>query len=134
MTLRGHERSAKLMDMKPFLRTNALWLLLAVLGAGCKAHMMETHGDKIQLLKTGQEKSGRGGVLRYLKNGPAAFKSARRSDAESQMKKFCSGAYTITAEGPRSKVGASMPIGGKVSIEFDEYQYVAFQCAETDAS
>ena len=116
--------------MKTSLRASGLCLVLAVL-AGCKAHMMETHGDKIQLLKLGNEKPGRGGVLRYLKNGPAAFKNARRSDAESQMKKFCSGAYTITAEGPRSKVGASMPIGGKVSVEFDEYQYVAFQCAES---
>ncbi len=30
---------------------------------------------------------------------------------------------------PRSKFGASMPIGGKVSVEFDEYWYVAFECA-----
>lgn len=103
--------------------------LLAVLVAGCKAHMMETRGDTIQLLKLGSEKPGRGGVIRYLVTGPAVFQKARRADAEDQMRKFCSGAYAITAEGPRSKFGASMPIGDKASFEVDEYRYVAFDCA-----
>lgn len=102
---------------------------LAVLVAGCKAHMMETRGDTIQLFKLGTQKPGRGGVIRYLVTGPAFFQKARRADAEDQMRKFCSGAYTITAEGPRSKFGAAMPIGGKVSFEVDEYRYVAFDCA-----
>ena len=107
-------------------------LLLAALAAfvsGCAAHMMETHGDKVQLFKSGQEKPGRGGVIRYLTTGPAAFQKARRADAEKQMRAFCPGGYTITAEGPRSKFGASMPVGGKVSFEVDEYRYVAFECA-----
>ena len=104
-------------------------LFLAAMGSGCVAHMLETHGDSIQLFKTGQEKPGRGGVLRYLSNGPGAFQRARRADAQKQMNKFCSGAYTITKEGPRSKFGAAMPIGGKVSFELDEYHYIAFECA-----
>lgn len=90
--------------------------------------MLETHGDGIQLLRTGQEKPGRGGALRYLKNGPAAFQRARRADAEKQMRAFCSGTYTITAEGPRSKLGSAAPTLGKVSLEMDEYQYVLFEC------
>lgn len=110
------------------MKTFFLVLFAAVL-AGCKAHMMETHGDKLQLLKTGQEKPGRGGVLRYLRNGPKAWSGARRADAERQMRAFCSGGYAITAEGPRSKFGAAMPTTGKVSFEMDEYQYVAFECA-----
>lgn len=104
-------------------------LFLAGAASGCVAHMVETHGDKIQLFKTGQEKPGRGGVIRYLSNGPAAFGKARRADAEKQMRNFCSGDYTITAEGPRSKFGASMPIGNKATFELDEYRYVAFECA-----
>lgn len=105
-------------------------LVLAALAAGCKAHMLETHGDRVQLLRTGQEKPGRGGALRYLVTGPGSFKKARRADAERQMKKFCApAAYTITAEGPRSKFGASMPIGRKASFEVGEYWYVAFECA-----
>lgn len=104
-------------------------LLLMAAGSGCAAHMMETHGDKVQLFKTGQEKPGRGGVIRYLSNGPAAFKRARRADADKQMETFCSGGHTITAEGPRSKFGAAMPIGDKVSVEVDQYWYVAFECA-----
>lgn len=102
-------------------------LLAVVLGAACRAHMMETHGDAIQLLKTGQEKPGKGGVIRYLRNGPAAFAKARRADAERQMEKFCGGAYVVTEEGPRSKFGARMPIGGG-GLELDQYQYVAFAC------
>jgi hypothetical protein len=104
-------------------------LLVAVLLAGCQAHMMETHGDKPQLFKSGQEKPGRGGVIQYLANGPGAFKRARRADAEKQMQDFCAGAYTIAAEGPRSKFGAAMPIGRKVSFEMDQNWYVAFECA-----
>lgn len=91
--------------------------------------MLETRGDKIQLLKTGSEKPGRGGVIRYLVTGPAAFKKARSEDADKQMRGFCSGDYAVSAEGPRSKFGAAMPIGAKVSFEVDEYWYVAFDCA-----
>lgn len=105
-------------------------LVAAALSAGCAAHMMETHGDKIQLLSFGQEKPGRGGVIRYLRNGPSAFSKARRADAERQMEKFCGGAYSISEEGPRSKFGARMPIGGG-GLEMDEYQYVAFECGGT---
>lgn len=108
-------------------RTIAL-LLLASLGAGCKAHMLETRGDTIQLLKIGSEKPGRGGVIRYLVTGPAAFKKARSADADKQMRRFCSGDYAVTAQGPRSKLGAAMPVP-KVSFEVDEYWYVAFDCA-----
>lgn len=104
-------------------------LLLAAAVAGCKAHMMETRGDKIQLLKLGSEKPGRGGVIRYLITGPAAFKKARGADAAKQMRAFCSGDYAVTAEGPRSKFGAAMPVGPKASFETGEYWYVAFDCA-----
>ena len=103
-------------------------LLVTALCAGCQAHMMETHGDHVQLLQIGQQKPGRGGVIRYLVTGPEAFQRARRADAEKQIRGFCSGAYAITAEGPRSKFGAAMPIGNKVSFEVDEYWYVAFEC------
>jgi len=89
--------------------------------------MLETHGDKVQLYSLGQEKPGRGGVIRYLRNGPAAFSKARRADAQRQMEKFCGGAHTITEEGPRSKFGSRMPIG-RGGLEMDEYQYVAFEC------
>lgn len=101
-------------------------LLLAALGSGCAAHMLETHGDAVQLFG---EKPRRGGTIRYLSNGPAAFKRARRADAEKQMRKFCSGGYTVTAEGPRSKFGAAMPVASKVSFEMDEYWYASFDCA-----
>lgn len=116
---------ANLVPMKRIL----VLALLAAFTAGCKAHMMETRGDKIQLLKTGAEKPGRGGVIRYLVTGPAAFKKARSADADAQMRKFCSGGYAVSAEGPRSKFGAAMPIGPKVSFETGEYWYVAFDCA-----
>jgi hypothetical protein len=109
-------------------RATLLFLFAAVV-SGCTAHMMETHGDKIQIVKTGQEKPGRGGVIQYMSNGLGAMKRARRADAENQMRNFCSGAYTITAEGPRSKFGSTMPIGNKVSFEVDQYWYVAFECA-----
>lgn len=104
--------------------------LFVAAGSGCAAHMMETHGDKVQLFKTGREKPGKGGVIRYLSNGPGAIKRARRADAEKQMRTFCAGDYAITAEGPRSKFGAAMPIGNKVSLEVDQYWYVAFECVE----
>ena len=106
----------------------AVAALSASLLSGCAAETMETHGDSIQLFRTGQEKPGRGGVVRYLSNGPALFKRLRRADAEKRMKAFCPSGYSITAEGPRSKFGASMPIGPKVSLEMDQYWYVAFQC------
>lgn len=108
-------------------RTIGLLLAASLLG-GCVAEMMETHGDKIQIIKTGLEKPGRSGVVRYLSNGMDSWRKARRADAEKQMDRFCSGKYEITAEGPRSKFGASMPIGNKVSFEVDQYWYVAFEC------
>lgn len=108
--------------------TRTMILAAAVLSSGCVAHMMETHGDKVQLFTSGQEKSGRGGVIRYLVTGPGAFQRARRADAEKQMRGFCAGDFSVTAEGPRSKFGASMPIGGG-GLEVDQYRYVAFECA-----
>jgi hypothetical protein len=107
-------------------------LALAAFCAGCKAHMMETRGD-LRLARSGLEKPDRGGVIRYLANGPASFKTARRADAEKQMRKFCGGPFTITAEGPRSKFGAAMPVASKVSLGLDEYWYVAFDCPRTPA-
>jgi hypothetical protein len=114
-----------------FLKKVVGLLVGAGLSSGCMAHMMETHGDKIQLIKTGQEKTGRGGVIRYLNTGLGSLKRARRADADKQMLAFCSGNYTITAEGPRSKFGAAMPIGDKVSFEVDQYTHVAFECASS---
>jgi hypothetical protein len=111
-----------------YARRAAGLLLVAAFASGCVAHMMETHGDKIQLFKSGQEKPGRGGVIRYLSNGLPAMKRARRANAEKQMRAFCSGNYSVTEEGPRSKFGAAMPIGGKASLEVDQYWYVAFEC------
>jgi hypothetical protein len=121
--LRAARARAKLLPMR---RTLPL-LLLAL--AGCKAHMMETRGDKIQLFGA-PEKPGKGGVIRYLANGPAAFRNGRKADAEKQMRRFCSGAYTVTAEGPRSKFGSKMPTTAKVTLELDEWWYVAFDCVE----
>ena len=109
------------------------YLLLAVLCTGCAAHMMETHGDKIQLFKTGQEKPGKGGVVRFLNTGLDAWKRARREDAIKQMQHFCVGPYHITAEGPRSQFGSSMPIGNSVSFEVDQYTYIAFECDQHPA-
>lgn len=89
--------------------------------------MLETRGDALQLFKTGREKPGRGGVIRYLVTGLPSFKKAREADAAKQMTKFCGGPYAVSAQGPRSKLGASVPIP-KGSLEFDEYWYVAFDC------
>ncbi len=90
--------------------------------------MMETHGDTLQIFKTGQEKPGKGGVIRYLNTGKKSWANARRKDADKQMQKFCGGTYRIVEEGPRSKFGADMPIGKSVSMEVDEYTYVRFVC------
>jgi hypothetical protein len=108
------------------MRTLVIVSVAALLSA-CSSQMLETHGDQIQLFKTGQEKPGRGGSLRYLANGLEFAKKARRADAEKQMARFCGGEYAITAEGPRSKFGASMPIP-TASLEVDQYWYVAFDC------
>lgn len=103
-------------------------LVFAVFCTGCVAHMMETHGDTIQLFASKNDKKGRGGVIRYLNTGFDSWKKSRRADAEKQMEKFCSGPYRITAEGPRSQFGATMPIGSSVSFEVDQYTYIAFEC------
>lgn len=97
---------------------------------GCTAEMMETRGGNIQLIHLPTEKTGKGGVIRYLNTGMSSWKDARRKNAEKQMKDFCKGAYTITAEGPRSKFGASMPIGSHSSVEVDQYTYLAFDCSQ----
>lgn len=110
------------------MKRTIMLLFMAAVCSGCVARMMETHGDKIQLFSIGQEKRGHGGVIRYMSNGPGMITRARRKDAEKQMRNFCAGAYKITAEGPRSKFGAAMPIGGKISVEVDQYWYVAFEC------
>jgi len=107
--------------------------LFAVLCTGCAAHMMETHGDTIQLLHAPGEKPGKGGVVRYLNTGMESWKQARRKDAEKQMQSFCKGPYAITAEGPRSQFGAAMPIGNSVSFEVDQYTYLSFECVKQSA-
>jgi hypothetical protein len=111
------------------MKRTMLAAFAATLLSGCAAQMLETHGDKVRLLDIGQPKRERGGVLRYLNTGLQSMRKARRQDAEKQMRGFCSGPYSITEEGPRSKFGARMPIGAKASFELDEYQYVAFECA-----
>lgn len=105
-----------------------LFSLFVIFGLGCRAHMMETHGDEVTLMNIGKEKGPRGGVIRYLSRGHSSWAKARRSDAERQMKDFCKGPYTVTAEGPRSKFGADMPIGKSVTLEVDEYWYMRFEC------
>jgi hypothetical protein len=115
--------------MNTRLLAAAVLALSAAFLSGCASETMETHGDTIQLFHTGLEKPGRGGVVRYLSNGPALFKRLRRADAVKKMKAFCPSGYVITAEGPRSKFGAAMPIGPKVSVELDQYWYIAFQCS-----
>ncbi len=104
------------------------WLVLGLLLSGCSAQMMETRGGHVSLFKAPGEKPGKGGVVRYLNTGMDSWKKARRSNAEKQMQQFCGGPYNITAEGPRSKFGASMPIGKSASLEVDQYTYVAFDC------
>lgn len=90
--------------------------------------MVETHGDTIHLFKSPSDKPGHGGVVRYLNRGLESWKRARRTNAEKQMRAYCGGPYRITAEGPRSKFGADMPIGKSVSLEVDQYTYLAFEC------
>ena len=102
--------------------------LLAVLLSGCAAEMMETHGDKIYLLKPANLPPGKGGVVRYLNGGMSSWRDRRRANAEKQMQAFCKGPYKIVAEGPRSKFGADMPIGNNVSLEVDQYTYIRFEC------
>jgi hypothetical protein len=106
------------------------FMLLSLAFVGCTAHMMEMHGDKITIFKVGDYKPGHGGVIRYLNTGMTSWKEARRRDAEKQMKEFCKGPYTITAEGPRSKFGAKMPLESHATLEMDEYTYVAFECSK----
>jgi hypothetical protein len=105
-------------------------IFLAVFFTGCTAEMMETRGDKIILIHPPNEKPGKGGVIRYLNGGMTSWRNVRRANAEKQMEHFCGGPYTITAEGPRSKFGADMPIGKSVSFEVDQYTYIAFDCAK----
>lgn len=103
-------------------------LLCAVLLAGCKAHMIELRGESPRLTSDGFRRDPKGGVIRWLANGPQAFRKARRADAEAQMRGYCGGDYAITAEGPRSKLGATVAIPS-AGVEFDQWWYAAFDCA-----
>lgn len=104
-------------------------LLAAILAAGCQAHMIEKRGESPRLTGDGLSHDPKGGVIRWLANGPAFLKNGRRADAEKQMRAYCGGDFTITAEGPRSKFGASMPIV-KGGLEMDEWWYAAFECGK----
>jgi hypothetical protein len=90
--------------------------------------MLETRGDAVKLFDIGQPKPEKGGFIRWLANGPKSFRTARRADAEKQMRKFCGGDFTVLEEGPRSKFGSRAPVGSKATFEMDEYWYVAFGC------
>src|SRR6266566_391570 len=80
----------------PFaMKKNAVFCLAAVLCAGCRAHMMETHGDTVSLFSPQKDKQGRGGVIRYLNTGFDAWRRSRRQDADSQMQHFCGGTYKV---------------------------------------
>lgn len=109
------------------------YLGLAVLSAfvaGCKAHMIETHGANLQLTRGGLVQPPKGGAIKYLVTGPKSFQEARKSDAEKQMRSYCSGDYTVAAEGSRKDVGTSVPVGDKSSLDVGQFHYVAFECAK----
>jgi hypothetical protein len=106
-----------------------LFIVFSVLAlCGCTAEMVEKHGDSIQLLSHDPTHPPKGGVMKYLNTGKDSWRKARRADAEKQMERYCAGPYKITAEGPRSKFGSAMPIGNSVSVEVDQYTYIAFEC------
>ena len=102
-------------------------MLFGVLLNGCRADMIETRGDKMALFRSPTEKPGRGGVIRYNNRGKQSWRQARRKDAEKQMEQFCQGAYSITAEGPRSQFNLRQGLGFD---PIDPNQYIAFDCAK----
>lgn len=112
-------------------KTLGLLIVLSLLSA-CKAHMIETRGASPQLTLKGLVNPPKGGAVRYLKNGLASMRNARRADAEKQMRAYCGGDYTISDEGPRSKLGAKAPIP-KGGLEMDEYWYILFDCPPSAA-
>lgn len=114
--------------MKDFATRAATLLIIAAFGAGCKAHMIETHGENLQLSRAGLQRPDKGGALKYLVTGPKSFREARRADAQKTMRRYCGGEYKIKAEGPRSQVGTAVPIGDKSSLDVGQFWYVAFDC------
>ena len=81
--------------------------VLAVFCTGCTAHMMETHGDTIQLFKTGQEKPGHGGVIRYLNTGLESLGKTR--DVLTPRSKWSTSVVGPTKSRPKGREASSAP-------------------------
>lgn len=104
--------------------------VLSAFVAGCKAHMIETHGANLQLARRGLVQPPKGGAIKYLVTGSESMKKARKADAEKQMRSYCGGDYTVSAEGSRKEVGNAVPVGDKSSLDVGQFHYIAFECAK----
>ena len=109
------------------MKNRWMWIVCSLFCSGCAAHMVETRGDAPALVRSPTEKPGRGGIIRYNDHGKESWRQARRKEAEKQMAQFCQGAYTITAEGPRSQFNLRNGIGIDA---LDADRYMAFDCAK----
>jgi hypothetical protein len=96
---------------------------------GCSAKMVSTHGDSNSAYAPVNEKSSRGGIVKYLNGGAKSVKAARKEDAYKKMHDFCGGPYKIVSEDPHNDGGYAQANGnGGASYGSYQYLYLKFEC------
>ena len=112
---------------------SAITLLLALMAvpwvASCSARMVAAPGGGPPSPYGPVNQASRGGTVKYLNQGIAPVRNARREDAYRQMYNACGGYYRIDSEGPHSEGGRVVRDGsGGVDVESYEYWYIQFSC------
>lgn len=102
-------------------------LTTILLLTSCSAKMVVKPGDTSNKYAPINEES-RPGIIRYLNEGVASVKKARRDDAYRKMYEICSGKYKIVSEGAANKQQISTNAYSGVVSGNSEYIYIHFEC------
>ena len=108
-------------------------VLVAIFLSGCSASVVATRGNSTSQFAPTNEKTERGGTVKYLNQGYQFARSARREDAYKKMYTQCGGPYRITSEGPRAEGGAVIPVGTGAYFADSQYWYINFECQKDTA-
>lgn len=105
-----------------------LLLIGALLLAGCSADMVVGPGSDSRSVYGPVNQASQPGIIKYLNEGAASVRAARRENAYHQMYNACAGKYKIIQEGPKSEGGVVVPAGHAALFSESEYMYIEFEC------
>jgi len=109
----------------------SVFLCVSVFLCGCSASMVYNPSTSVSQYAPINEKS-RPGMVKYLNEGAAFVRQARRDAAYKQMYDSCGGKYSIVSEGVRAEGGVAVPMDTGVIYADSQYVYISFVCEVGD--